>query len=170
MSGPHADAVRQRHIDALVRRSLRHQGAARRVIDERVQQLQAAQGREPGPTRPAAQPEHEARPSPLVDLLAHLARHGAAGQRGPGASAPAELKAVSLYRGTWARLAVERRLSQSLAKVPDNAGPLNTQRLLHQAMTVMRDASPLYLQHFLSHAEALLWLNHVSPGTAALKK
>jgi hypothetical protein len=61
-----------------------------------------------------------------------------------------------------ARLSADRRLSQALAQVPGQAGPLNTQRLLHQALTVMRDASPAYLARFLSHVEALLWLDQAS--------
>jgi hypothetical protein len=65
---------------------------------------------------------------------------------------------------------MEQRLTQTLAKVPDNAGPLNTQRLLHQALTVMRGASPLYLQHFMSHVEALLALEQMSQGNVPVKK
>ena len=73
-----------------------------------------------------------------------------------------ELKAIRNYRGTWSRLRAERRLHQALALVPHNAGPLNTQRLLHQALRVMQQASPGYLLHFMAHVEGLLALDQVN--------
>ena len=116
-------------------------------------------------TAPALEPRDDppasAQPRNLADLLAYIARH----------TAPAgELKAVRDYRGTWVRLGLEQRLRQSGTQVPDNAGPLNTQRLLHQALTVMRDTSPAYFQHFMGHVESLLALEALSPPTSAAKK
>ncbi len=149
------DPVRQRHIDALARRAAQHQGAARLVMEQRLQALRArSEAPVPAPTLPP-------RRSPLALLLDQLARQ---------APPPGELKAVRDYRGTWARLGMEQRLTQTLAKVPDNAGPLNTQRLLHQALTVMRAASPQYLQHFMSHVEALLVLEQMNQGATPAKK
>ena len=114
----------------------------------------------------------------MADLLAHIARQtgtpptldpmtGAS----PPASAPAarvELKAIRDHRSTWSRLGAERRLHQALAKVPDNAGPMNTQRLLHQALRLMHDASPAYLLHFMAHAECLLALDQVNQPLPAV--
>jgi Protein of unknown function (DUF2894) len=116
-------------------------------------------------TTPSAEPPADraapAEPRNLADLLAYIARH----------TAPAgELKAVRDYRGTWVRLGMEQRLRQSGTQVPDNAGPLNTQRLLHQALTVMRDASPAYFQQFMGHVETLLALEALSQPPAAAKK
>ena len=62
---------------------------------------------------------------------------------------------------------MDQRLTQALAQVPDNAGPLNTQRLLNQALQLMRDASPQYLQQFMAHVEALLWLDQAQPARRA---
>lgn len=157
---PGADTVRQRHIDALQRRAAQHQGLARQVIEARLRQLQTAPviAR---PARPAAESTVPAGHRALSDLLAHIARH----------TAPAgELKAVHDYRGTWVRLGMEQRLRQTGAQVPDNAGPLNTQRLLHQALTLMRRASPAYLQHFMGYAESLLALDALSQPPAVPKK
>ena len=99
----------------------------------------------------------EAAPSALAGLLAHIGRQDVAG---------GELKALQQHRSGWARLELELRVSQALAQVPDNAGPLNTQRLLNQALQLMRSAAPPYLQHFMAHAEALLWLDRARlPGT-----
>jgi Protein of unknown function (DUF2894) len=108
----------------------------------------------PGLETPA-DPGLSAQPRNLADLLAYIARH----------TAPAgELKAVRDHRGTWVRLGLEQRLQQCGTLVPDNAGPLNTSRLLHQALTVMRDASPSYFQHFVAHVEGLLALESSSPA------
>ena len=114
----------------------------------------------PGVEPPADAPVTE-QPRNLADLLAYIARH----------TAPAgELKAVRDHRGTWVRLGLEQRLRQSGAQVPDNAGPLNNQRLLHQALTVMRDASPAYFQHFMGHVESLLALEALNQPSTVAKK
>jgi len=42
--------------------------------------------------------------------------------------------------------------------VPTQAGSLNTEHLLHQALTLMQGNSPEYLQHFMVHVEILLAL------------
>ena len=49
-------------------------------------------------------------------------------------------------------------VAQSHSALPKQAGPLNSQLLLHRALTLMRETSPGYLQHFMSQAEALMWL------------
>jgi len=192
LRGRGADPVQLRHIEALARRALQHEGAARRLLDSRVQQLLAA--RAPPAQRPppaAAAPAHaEPQRDTLAALLAHIAEHNAAAWAAthaaappaaaptaaaptagaPLAAAPAagapELKAVRDYRSTWSRLHMEQRLTLALAKVPANAGPLNTQRLLHQALAVMREQSPAYLQRFMVQVEALLWLEQVNHGAA----
>jgi hypothetical protein len=157
-----SDPIRQRHIDALARRAAQHQGTARRLLDARLLHLQSAvpNGAVPNAQRAAASPASQ-RHAAFTDLLAHIAKH-----QGPAG----ELKAVRDYGGTWARLAVERRLTQTLARVPDNAGPLNTQRLLHQALTVMRSTSPAFLQHFMQYAECLLALEPLAAAPVGVKR
>ncbi|RYF44640.1 MAG: DUF2894 domain-containing protein, partial [Comamonadaceae bacterium] len=76
---------------------------------------------------------------------------------------PADLdETLGYLRNTWAALSAERRLTQSLATVPGNAGPLNSHHLAHRALTVMREISPGYLSRFVSHVDALLWLDQAS--------
>jgi hypothetical protein len=175
------DPIRFRQAEAMARRAPAHHGEARRLLDQKLAQLLAgleqsldacvSKATAVGPTPPA---------SPLGDLLAGLARQTLAGAE-PGAgdnptggspSAPPrmELKAVREHRSTWARLGVDQRLRQSLATVPDKAGPLNTQRLMHQALTAMRDASPAYLQRLITQVEALLWLDQASLPLATAQK
>jgi len=162
------DPVRWRHIEALARRATAHQGAARRLIDDRLAQLlhrceQAIAQRQS--TSCDEQPTPAAHVDTLAALLAHLAQHTAdlaappATSRGtPANRAPAELNAVRKHLATWTRLKIDQRLAQLQAQVPDNAGPLNTPRLLHEALTVMRGTSPHYAHRLMTQVETLLWL------------
>ena len=187
-------ALRQRHIEALSRRAALHLGPVRSLLDEKLRALQAAAAAEAllhdTSSRPNPNPSPSSPPSPLAGLLAHIARHsaqadegealstgltGLAGLSGSRTASPGhrELRAVRDYRSTWSRLSVEQRVNQALARVPHNAGPLNTQRLVHQALTVLRDASPAYLHRLVMQVEALLWLEQMAqgaPGKAAKKK
>lgn len=70
-------------------------------------------------------------------------------------------------RNTWSRLSADKRLTQSLAKVPDKAGPLNSHQLVHRALSAMRDASPDYFHHFVSYVDALMGLDPLNGAGAA---
>lgn len=99
--------------------------------------------------------------TPLAALTRHLAQlaeldDGAA--PGAGNGAPRELKAIRRARTSWARLSVARQLTQAVEQAPENAGPLNSQRLLLQSLALMRDVSPDYLARFMSYADTLLAL------------
>lgn len=152
-------AVQESRIAALQRRAQLHKGAARAHIEARLQALRSAMPATD--TAPAETPPAPDRISPLAALVAQLAR------RNPPSG---ELKAVRDHRSTWVKLGVQQRLTQTLARVPDNAGPLNTQRLMHKALTRMGDASPAYLQHFMAHVEALLALEQLAVPPPAARK
>jgi hypothetical protein len=128
----------------------------------------------PGLRRLAARLQGQGRRGALADLVGPRVRSSPAdGEGGPadeavasGPDAPVELKAVQQFRGTWARLGAEQQLQRSLAKAPDNAGPLNSQLLVLRSLKLMRDIAPAYLQHFMSYADALLWLDQAQQGVA----
>ncbi|VVE69752.1 hypothetical protein PPN31119_03392 [Pandoraea pnomenusa] len=69
-----------------------------------------------------------------------------------------DLDVLEYFRETWSKLSTDGNLRQSLAQVPENAGPLNSNHLVHRALSLMHDVSPDYLRHFLRHADALSWL------------
>ncbi len=70
----------------------------------------------------------------------------------------AEPELADYFRDTWARVSVDRQLRQSQAGVPEKAGPLNTNHLVHRSLSLMREVSPGYLEQFLSYVDALSWL------------
>jgi hypothetical protein len=176
-------ALHQAHLAALKRRAEAQPDAVRALLQARLQALQARAARTAAASAPAPIPAPA--PSALAALLAELAElgelEGAAGgtpeparpgapggtAHTPSARSHRELKAVRDYRSTWSRLAVEQRLHQALASVPSNAGPLNTQRLVHQALRTLNTLSPAYLQRLVVQGEALLWLEQLSAPQAS---
>ena len=174
------DPVRSRLAQALARRALAHEGQARRVIDERVaaivQSLSqlAAQGETAHVVAPSAGR------GALAALVAHAAGHrgnpqGAAPAAAPRTTAPraatpppqvtgaaADTQTVQFFKRTWSRLSADQRLAQSRAALPENAGPLNSQHLVHRALVLMRELSPEYLEHFVGYIDALQWLEQAS--------
>lgn len=112
----------------------------------------------------------------LADLLAHL------GQAAPVCAPDApdkvahedttrtELKAVRYFRRTWSRLDTDRQLTQAMAQAPDNAGPLNAHHLVLQALTQLQALSPAYVEHFLSYADTLLWLDQIDSARSQSQK
>ncbi len=176
------DPVRFRFIEAFARRAAGHAGPARRVLDEKLAGLVAAYESDAASAeapvadtgcRIDAEPP---RRGPLADLVDHVARRSPASSEGratstptststssalPVRAAPAELEALQFFRQTWAKLSVEQRLAQSLsalAALPGNAGPLNSHRLVHRSLTLMRELSPAYLESFVAYTDALLWI------------
>jgi hypothetical protein len=54
-------------------------------------------------------------------------------------------------------------VARAAARAPDNAGPLNSHRLVLRSLALMQAASPHYLRRFLSQVDTLLWLEWASP-------
>lgn len=155
------DPVRFRFIEVLAGRAAAHGGEARRILDDKLARLLAAYGEDLERARSAdggiagqQQQQGQAPRGALAELVDHIGRH-ASGADGP---AP-ELKALAHFRSTWSRLSADRRLTQSLAKVPENAGPLNSHHLVHRSLTLMRELSPEYLSRFMSYVDTLLWID-----------
>lgn len=177
------DPVRFRYIEALARRAQAHGGAGRVVLDAKLAEalVQYGQRHCAPPSRPAtvAAPP----PGPLAGLVQHIARHApehrhahgqSSGQAsaGRGATLPAaraaEPQALGYFRSTWAKLRLAQQLSLSLAKQPQNAGPLNSHRLVLRSLQVMRDISPAYLGRFMAYVDALQWLDQAGTASAAV--
>ncbi|HEX5803088.1 MAG TPA: DUF2894 domain-containing protein [Azospira sp.] len=93
-----------------------------------------------------------------------------AAAREPQPVAAGELKSLHYFRDTWAQLSVDRQLAEALTQAPENAGPLNSHRLVLRALEDMREISPDYLKRFLAHADALLWLDQATGAGAPAEK
>lgn len=161
------DPVRWHFLEALARRASAYEGAARRVLDERLAQL-VAETHQRLDTAPHPQTEDAvsdgATPRQALAALARLARPESALSVAPGpaeavAGPPANMLSIrrELHR-TWSRLSAQQRLAQSLSSLPDNAGPLNARHVMHQALSLMHELSPACFERFVSQVDALLWL------------
>jgi len=120
----------------------------------------------------AGQPQRSPAGGPLAELVRHIDRQaGGQGLTGSGdgagqPGAPTELKAMRLFRSTWAQLSIDQLLAQSLAQQPEHAGPLNSHLLVLRALKLMREVSPAYLGRFMAYVDALLWLDQAASGSA----
>jgi Protein of unknown function (DUF2894) len=181
------DPVRLHFIETLAKRTAAQRGEARRLLDERLRQLLSAYGEDFGKAVPeaAAATSQPLPRSALAELVEHIARQSPLPEEAPApsgavparatsaslassvAAAPAELKTMRYFRGTWSRLSADRRLTQSLAKMPENAGPLNSHHLVHRALILMRDLSPEYLNRFMTYVDTLLWVEQMQVGQAS---
>lgn len=94
------------------------------------------------------------------------AQAGAGAGAGTGAASLAEMKSVRRFSEVWSRIAAEEQVSQALGRGPENAGPLNSHRLVLRSLALMRTLSPAYLQRFLAQADALLWLEQANQKVA----
>ena len=171
------DPVRFRFIEALARRAAAHEGDARRILDDRLAALLAAY-REKLEKAPCADsalavPDGSAKQAarlprgPLAELVEHMARQAPLrGDDPPASDAAPELKTLRYFRSTWSRLSADRRLTQSLAKVPGNAGPLNSHHLVHRSLMLMHELSPEYLNRFMSYVDTLLWVDQLNGSNA----
>lgn len=184
--------MRFRFIDALARRAAGLKGHVRRVLDERLAALITDYSGEVEraeaetvdakfdvpvdagtaglmPTQNVSPPSALAE---LVDLLTNRATaiHASEASAGRDALDPhshrhdrsPDLPMLDYFRETWSRFSMEKTLRQSLEQVPDNAGPLNSNSLIHRSLSLMRELSPGYLQQFLSYVEALSWMEQLA--------
>ena len=110
------------------------------------------------------------RRSPPADTLASLARALDTGHAVPWRGAYPELPLLDVYRDIWAKVSANRQLRQSEQQVPDNAGPLNSNNLVHRSLALMRQLSPGYLHQFLSYLDALAWMEQFDGAVAAAKE
>jgi hypothetical protein len=70
-----------------------------------------------------------------------------------------ELKTVRESRATWARMSVDRQLSQAKKQGPENAGPINSHMLVLRSLAMMQEISPDYLSRIVSYVDTLLSLD-----------
>ncbi|MBR8228526.1 DUF2894 domain-containing protein [Burkholderia vietnamiensis] len=155
------DPVRFHRLDALAKRAAALDGDARALLDARLATLldafAAIVARASEDVNASATATAAARGA-LAGLVARLARDAQADRRG------IDPALIDYFRATWSKVRTEQQYRQSLDQVPRNAGPLNSNSLVHRSLATMRELSPDYLQQFLSYIDALAWLEDLAGG------
>ncbi len=172
------DPVRFFYLQVLARRALSQQGPVKRHLDHRMAQAlvtlrerfeqakaETRQAVDHAAVKPSSSRlEHTVHGSPLAELTRHLSHHRSQdatdnmGGTGENRLRP-ELKATQYFRNTWAKLSVNKRVTQALNKAPKNAGPINSHMLVLRSLALMRDISPDYLNRLTAYVDTLLSLD-----------
>ncbi|AIF48798.1 DUF2894 domain-containing protein [Dyella japonica] len=169
------DPIRFHFMDALATRAARHEGEARRVLDEKLRALLDAYAADiersmEEAIRVTERTVDASARGVFGELIDQLARAAAARSDSPvaDAAAPAqEMELLGEFRKIWSSVRTESQLRQSMEDAPENAGPLNSRALVHRAVALMRELSPGYLQHFLAYIDDLSWIEQMN-GSAAV--
>ncbi|EML1597466.1 DUF2894 domain-containing protein [Burkholderia cenocepacia] len=160
------DPVGFHRIDALEKRAAALDGAARALLDARLATLidgfAKRVARDDGDAEVTREPVQAAAGArargALAGLVEGFARDAQADRRG------LDPELVDYFRTMWSKVRTEQQYRQSLDQVPRNAGPLNSNSLVHRSLATMRELSPEYLQQFLSYVDALAWLEDLAGG------
>jgi hypothetical protein len=173
----HLDPVRFRYLEVLDERLSAQPPAVRQVLARRLQAAvadYAGRVQTAAPRGPVAAAVAKT-PSPLQQLNRELSARtrpeADSVLAGAGASV-SDLQSVRRFSEVWSKISAEKQLAQALTRGPENAGPLNSHRLMLRSLALMRSLSPEYLRHFLVQMDSLLWLERaaVRPARAPLKQ
>jgi hypothetical protein len=55
-------------------------------------------------------------------------------------------------------MSVERLLNKVMQEIPENAGPLNPERMVIRCLSALQDISPVYAMRLIGYYEALIGL------------
>ena len=70
----------------------------------------------------------------------------------------AEHSAIHHFREALVKRNADKLVTKLINEIPEDAGPLNPQKLIVQSLASMRDLSPHYLNRFVAYIDTLLWL------------
>lgn len=157
--------VRFHRIDALARRAALHDGALGSLLESRLASLVDAFAHDLA--QYSDERETPTSPDGLRELVAHVGAQAEARDCADD-SRPAypELAALADVRVLWAKVRADSQLRQSLEQSAEDAGPLNSGRLVHRALTLMREVSPGYLAQFMSYIDTMTWLEQMKDAGA----
>jgi hypothetical protein len=178
------DPVRLRYIESLLQRADARSGRLREILQHKASEAMALYRQQAASPAPSARSSPDNRSlrelnrlleslreeqddphiAPLeqtlrqqeLDLVDAIAAQDAGSQ--PKQARHEELKAARRFHAAMVRLNADKVVTQALQEVPEDAGPLNPQRLATRSLTTMRDLSPHYLSRFVSYIDTLFWL------------
>lgn len=169
--------ARFHYLEVLAQRLPGQPAAVQQVLAQRLEQAVATYAREARSAATAAvapgagAPSAAAAPSPLARLNRELTARASAEPHATdplhtsaGAHLP-DMKSVRQFSEVWSKISAEQQVVQALHRGPENAGPLNSHKLVLRSLSLMRALSPDYLRRFMSQMDALLWLDQA--GTRA---
>ena len=84
-----------------------------------------------------------------------------------GTQSMSDLRSVRQFSEVWSKISAEKQVTQALHAGPENAGPLNSHKLMLRSLNLMRTLSPDYLRHFWAQMDSLLWMERMNTGFAA---
>ncbi len=166
------DAARFHYLEALARRMQAQPPAVQALLQQRLQAAVADYAARAGtaPATPPATPLATcATESPLALLnrdLAARAQAEADHLRTSESTSTSEMKSVRQFSEVWSKISAEQQVAQALHKAPENAGPLNSHKLMLRSLGLMRTLSPDYLRRFMAQMDALLWLEQTNADLA----
>ena len=177
--------ARFHYLEVLAQRLPGQPAAVQQVLAQRLEQAVAtyACGARSAATAAAAPgtgvPPATAATSPLArlnrELRARTSAEPHAATTDPlhasaGAHLP-DMKSVRQFSEVWSRFSAQQQVTQALHRAPENAGPLNSHKLMLRSLGLMQSLSPDYLRRFLSQVDSLLWLEQASskPSCSAAK-
>lgn len=174
----HFDRVRFHYIEVLARRANVHKGHVKRILDKKLvdaaltlrKRFEQAQNEAKCATTAPEMPQHR---NTLGDLVRRLEQHFPEQMDGGMAmhlARPVELKSVRYFRNTWSRLSAAKQVVHAMDQAPKNAGPINSHVVALRSLALMRDASPDYLNRFMSYVDTLLCLDQADWGTRPAPK
>ncbi|ART49548.1 DUF2894 domain-containing protein [Acidovorax carolinensis] len=163
------DPARFRYLEVLARRLSGQPPAVRQVLAVRLRAAVAAYAERARSSSeevpPVVRPANPAASFLLVQLNRDLSERAQAdadlARAGDGASLSG-MKSVRQFSEVWSKISAQRQVAQALDRGPENAGPLNSHRLMLRSLSLMQSLSPDYLRRFVSQVDSLLWLEQAS--------
>lgn len=168
---PQRDQAQWHYIEVLGARARTQTGRAQVLLQEKLAVLlNQLEGQMHAPPKaPQTEPQgSEAEPSPLAVLLRDMAQHAAAAPTAATTSPTAlsskptawraESPRVQQFKKQLSKISVQKQVKQAMAMAPQNAGPINSHMLVLRSLGLMQEASPDYLNRFMTYVDTLLCL------------
>jgi hypothetical protein len=80
-----------------------------------------------------------------------------------------EIRSLQRFKDTMVRLHSDRLVTRAIHDLPENSGPHNSQMLATGSLSALRQISPNYLNRFVSHIGALIFLKETGEDVDRLK-
>jgi Protein of unknown function (DUF2894) len=171
------DPVGWHYIEVLSERARAQSSHAQQLLNEKrrkaLQQFKLKLETAPSPAH--IEPPKPS-PSALATLLGEMAQHATTVHMAPPtlANKPTawrtENPRVQQFKKQLNKISVQMQVKQAIAQAPQNAGPINSHMLVLRSLGLMRDASPDYLNRFITYVDTLLSLEGAGKAATSPKK